>query len=300
MPNWTEIAREIEAEIKKGNKQPFDPIKNKYLQALSEYTGRNSIAYYSAFLQKPGTPFTSIDDKDKVAFMTTINNLDRSKGLDLILHTPGGGIAATESIIYYLFSMFNGDIRAVIPQISMSAGTMIALSCKSIIMGKQSNLGPIDPQMGGLACEAVLAEFQQAKNDIKVNPHAAPLWQVIISKYHPTFLTACSQAIDWSKRVVKNALEKNMCVDNPDRAARILNVFADHATQKSHDRHISMEECKAAGVEIIEMEQDQTLQDLILSVHHAFIHTLTRSAAVKIVQNQKGVAFVDAFQVPSK
>ena len=84
--------------------------------------------------------------------MNAVYGLDRSKGLDLILHTPGGDLAATESIVTYLKKMFNNDIRAIIPQISMSAGTMIAMSCKEIIMGEQSSLGPIDPQMGGVAC----------------------------------------------------------------------------------------------------------------------------------------------------
>ncbi len=91
--------------------------------------------------------------------------MDRSKGLDLLLHTPGGDIAATESIVDYLNQIFGNDVRAIIPQISMSAGTMIALSSKQIMMGKQSNLGPIDPQMGGLACQAILDEFKKAVSD---------------------------------------------------------------------------------------------------------------------------------------
>ncbi len=63
----------------------------------------------------------------------------------MILHTPGGDIAATESIVDYLYCMFDKDIRVIVPQISMSAGTMIALASKEIVMGKHSNLGPIDP-----------------------------------------------------------------------------------------------------------------------------------------------------------
>ena len=34
------------------------------------------------------------------------NELDVEKGLDLILHTPGGDVAATESIIDYLNNIF--------------------------------------------------------------------------------------------------------------------------------------------------------------------------------------------------
>ena len=79
--------------------------------------------------------------------MTVIHQLDRDKGLDLILHTPGGDTAATESIVDYLHNMFGNNIRAIVPQLAMSAGTMIACSCKEIIMGLQSSLGPIDPQL---------------------------------------------------------------------------------------------------------------------------------------------------------
>ena len=78
--------------------------------------------------------------------MLCIHKLDRSKGLDLILHTPGGSGAATESLVNYLHQMFGNDIRAFVPQLAMSAGTILACSCKEIYMGKHSNLGLVDPQ----------------------------------------------------------------------------------------------------------------------------------------------------------
>ncbi|MBX4308663.1 ATP-dependent Clp protease proteolytic subunit, partial [Mycobacterium tuberculosis] len=87
-----------------------------------------------------------ITDEDKNGFMLCIHELDRTKGLDLIIHTPGGDSQATIALVDYLRSMFGKNIRAIIPQLAMSAGTMIACSCFEIIMGKQSSLGPIDPQ----------------------------------------------------------------------------------------------------------------------------------------------------------
>ena len=106
--------------------------------------------------------------------MATIKDLDSTKGLDLILHTPGGDIAATEALVGYLRSMFNTDIRAIIPQIAMSAGTMIALSCKEIVMGKHSSLGPIDPQLGGLPAHGIIEEFTKASDDAKLYPYMNP------------------------------------------------------------------------------------------------------------------------------
>lgn len=294
MPNWKEVLDEIQTEAKKGTPNALDVIRRKYLLEIHKKTGRNVIAYYSGWLQRGNAIDVIVNDKDKNAFMVNIHKLDRTKGLDLILHTPGGDLAATESIVDYLNQMFGNNVRAIIPQISMSAGTMIALSCKEILMGKQSNLGPIDPQMGGVACQAVLDEFEKAKSDIKTNPQAAPLWQVIISKYHPTFLGACQSSIEWSEKLASDWLTRNMCNGDDNKTKKILKEFSDHKTNKSHARHISKEKCKEIGVSIVDMEADNILQDLILTVHHSFMHTFSHSTATKIVENHLGVAYVEA------
>ncbi|MFT4522935.1 MAG: ClpP class serine protease [Bacteroidia bacterium] len=131
MPNWNEVLLEIQEEHNANpNESALDKVRRKYLKQVSDLTGRNVIAYYSGCLQKPKSPDTAVNDKDKSGFMLAIHKLYKSKGLDLILHTPGGDLAATESVVDYLYSMFGLDIRVIVPQISMSAGTMIALSSK--------------------------------------------------------------------------------------------------------------------------------------------------------------------------
>ena len=282
MPNWSEVLDEINQKYAaEPKKNPFDTIRRKYLRKIHQKTERNVIAYYSGWLQKPGAPDTAVNDKDKSGFMLTIHRLDKSKGLDLILHTPGGDIAATESLVDYLYSIFDKDIRVIVPQLSMSAGTMIALSSKEIMMGKHPNLGPIDPQIGGLACQAILDEFEQAKKDIKANPQSASLWQVIIGKYHPTLLGTCNQAIEWSEKMVKEWLEYNMCSDNKAQVKEVLKVFADHRKQKSHARHISKRECEEAGLNITALESDQELQDHVLTTHHVFSTYLCKYSSSK-------------------
>ena len=299
MPNWNEVIVEIQQEqLRNPNVNPLDTVRRKYLKKVSEITGRNTIAYYSGWLQKPTAPGTAVSDKDKSGFMLGINKLDRQHGLDLILHTPGGDIAATESLVDYLYAMFDKDIRVIVPQISMSAGTMIAFASKEIVMGKHSNLGPIDPQMGGLACQAVLNEFEQAKADIKQNPHSASLWQVIISKYHPTFLGACQQAIEWSEKMVSDWLKHNMCNGDEEIVKKIVGTFSNHSVQKSHARHISKKECIEVGLVISDLESNQELQDAVLTTHHAFMHTFSNTHCVKIIENQNGVAYIEQAAPP--
>lgn len=295
MPNWGEVLTEVQG-MRVEN--PLDSIRQKYLRIMHRYTGRNVIAYYSGFLQKPDSD-CAIDDNDKNAFMQTVYMLDKDKGLDLILHTPGGNTAATESIVNYLKSIFGNNIRAFIPQIAMSAGTMIALSCKEIIMGKESNIGPIDPQFGGMSCAGVIEEFEKAAVDIKSNPATIPLWQAIISKYHPTFLGDCQKAIDWSDKMVTEWLKDNMLSnnDNPEEdAKRIVEVLASHKETYNHSKHIHINECRNLGIKVIELESlqknkiegCQDLQDCVLTIHHTFMHTFSSSNAVKIVENQNG------------
>jgi ClpP class serine protease len=294
LPNWNEVLLEIQETHKNHpDHNPLDLVRRKYLKEIQGITGRNTIAYYSGWLQKPHSPDTVVNDRDKAGFMLAVHKLDKNQGLDLLLHTPGGDLAATELLVDYLYSIFDKDIRVIVPQISMSAGTMIALSAKSIVMGKHSNLGSIDPQMGGLACQAVLHEFEQAKNDLRVNPHAAPLWQSIIGKYHPTFLGACQQAIDWSESMVRTWLTENMCSYNTDKVENILAMFSDHKKQKSHSRHISKKQCEEVGLNIESLEANKALQNAVLTTHHAFMHTFTNTTSVKIIENHLGVAYIE-------
>ncbi len=185
-----------------------------------------------------------------------VSGLDKSKGLDLILHTPGGDIAATEHIINYLHSIFNENIRAIVPQMAMSAGTMISVSCKEIIMGKQSSLGPFDPQFGGVACQSVIEEFEKAKEDVRLNPHSLGLWQAIISKYNPTFILSCEQAIELTNELADKILLRS--IDCKQTRDKIKKVFNNNKTSKIHSRHFSKEKAKDAGLNIVDLESYQT------------------------------------------
>ncbi|MDO5837557.1 MAG: ATP-dependent Clp protease proteolytic subunit [Methanomassiliicoccales archaeon] len=292
MPSWNDILNEISHVH---SPDGIDIIRRKYLKSISDATGRNTIAYYSSFLQKPGAPFVDINDDDRNALMSVVYKMDRSKGLDLILHTPGGSIAATESIVDYLGRMFGNDVRAIIPQIAMSAGTMIACSCKSIIMGKQSNLGPIDPKYNGISTYGVIEEFERAKSEIAKDPRTIPIWQTIMGKYNPAFIGDCEKAIQWSNTIVTNWLSSNMLKDNPDLAATVVKHLSDHSETLSHERHIHIDECRRLGLVIESLEDmlpDRSFQDRVLSTHHSYMLTFSSTSATKIVENQFGTAVI--------
>lgn len=306
MPNWNDILVEIQTYVQQNINNPnqarqaVDIIRRKYIGQLYDHTQRNVIAYYSAFLSKPDANGLEINDEDKNGFMMAIHRMDRSKGLDLIIHSPGGNIAATQSLVDYLHKMFGNNIRAIVPQIAMSAGTMLACSCKTILMGTHSNLGPIDPQVRGVPAYGVIQEFRRAYREVHRDATKALIWQPIIGQYRPTFLSQCENSIKWSNEFVRDQLITVMFegdADAFDKANRIVKMLTDYKRNKSHERHINYDECNSMGLNVEKIEDDGTLQDLILSVHHCYMHTLMNTPSYKIIENQLGTAFVKQIMV---
>lgn len=298
MPSWGELLRKLETEIHT-HQNPTAGIRyltaelSKNIANFSKHRNRNTIVYFSSFLHKGGID-TFINDKDINGFMETVYGLDKSKGLDLILHTPGGEIAATEQIIYYLRNIFNGDIVVIVPQLAMSAGSMISVSAKEIIMGKQSCLGPFDPQLGGVPCQSILKEFNWAVDSIKKDPVSLGLWQTIINKLTPTFLYSCRQAIELSD-VLANEILKEL---NPEVRKEIKRVFGDNDHSKVHSRHINRDIAKKTGLNITYLEENSTTQDLVLTIHRCCMLLADRTNLAKLVQNNNNRAYTTNLPIP--
>ena len=65
-----------------------------------------------------------------------------------------------------------------------------------------------------------------------------------------------------------------------------------NANNKSHSRHFTIDFCKNLGLNVIALEEDQKLQEAVLSVHHAFVITLDATPATKIIENQFGFRYI--------
>jgi hypothetical protein len=240
-----------------------------------------------------------INDEDKNGFMLCIHKLDRKKGLDLFLHTPGGNVAATESLVDYLRQMFGDDIRAFVPQLAMSAGTIIACACREIFMGTHSNLGPVDPQINGIPAYAVVGEITLAYEEMIKDSMKQFVWHPILSRYTPGFVQQCHWSIQRAKDMVTQFLKTNMlnnAADGENIANKIVVRLTDLSSSKGHDKHIEIKECEEMGLVIHRLEDDKKLQDLVLTVHHCYMYTLANTPAFKIIENHMGRRWIKMIQ----
>jgi hypothetical protein len=300
MPTWGEILAELHdpANQLPNGLPDFDSVRRKYLGQLFALTKRPTIIYYTDWFGKGG-PAASITLEDMQGMMEVCKDL-HGPNLDILLHSPGGSPEAAASIVRYLRTKFS-HVRVFIPLAAMSAATMWALAGDVIVMGKHSQLGPIDPQMVSGAwtapAHAILRQFDQAKDECS-DPSRLGAWIPILQQYGPALIQQCEDAEALALRLVREWLEQYMFSSDPDatrKAEDIAGYFANHEIHRSHALGIDREQARDQGVLVEDLEWDQALQDAVLSVHHATMHTLL-GPAIKIVENQLGRAYVKLAQ----
>jgi hypothetical protein len=174
-------------------------------------------------------------------------------------------------------------------------------------MGKQSALGPIDPQMvlptgGGvrsIPAQAILDEFEDIKKEVLEKPALAAIYYDRIRGYPYGFIKLCRTAIEHSQTRVAEWLAKYMFKNQPDatkKAAKtadwLAHEYASHGRplgHGSHSRPLGLE-IIAAETELVikRLEEDQKLQDLVLSTYHATTLTFDTTPCFKLVENHFG------------
>ncbi len=203
MPGLKDTIEEIE---RRGN--DFDGVRRERIRAVEQITGRPLVMYVTAFLNRGKVQASGgevgIDGNDKSAFDEAISTLDRSKGLDVLIHSPGGEPEAAEAIVELLRCQFP-SLRFIVPDQAKSAATMMCCAGDEILMDERSELGPIDPQMvitrgdGRVIfapAQAIIDQFEGAKESLAKNPQHLPAWLPILQSLSPSLLTQCEAAFN--------------------------------------------------------------------------------------------------------
>jgi len=151
----------------------------------------------------PLTRFINIEDSEQV--LTAIRLTDKNVPIDLILHTPGGLVLASEQIAESLLR-HPGKVTVFVPHYAMSGGTMIALAADELVMDENAVLGPLDPQLGQYPAASLVKVLETKPikdiDDQTVNVAVKALKQV--------------------KLTAKNLLAKHMAEEKAEETAELL------------------------------------------------------------------------------
>jgi len=246
----------------------------------------------------------AIDLSDKSGFVEAVNGIS-GDDIDVVLHSPGGSPEATESIVQILRSRFK-NIRFIIPSVAKSAATMLAMSGNEIILGKDAEMGPTDPQMNRAGhlnpAHAILRQFDEAKREIGGNSDNLPAWLPILEQYGPSLLVQCKDAQNLTKTLVKDWVFKYMF--NADarkkRKAATIAAFLCNKNHLSHGRAIPIEELKKRGV-LIKRADEYTpdLSEAIKDIDYATLQTFALTGAYKMFENHLGKGLYKVLQQAS-
>jgi hypothetical protein len=282
-------------------------LRKKYIEALSERTGRTTFLYYSGFQHTTEAPPNELQvaSADMTGFMEVCSNVTDHRNLDLFLHSPGGDGEAADQICAYLRTQFD-HIRAIVPVYAMSAATMMALSADEILMGAHSQLGPIDPQLTvhmpegprSASAQAIKDQFELATKECQ-DPNKLPAWLPILRSYAPGLLATCDNAALRAEQIVQGALERYMFAGEDDAAAKAAAAaewFGDAKTFLSHGRPVRRDEAREHEITVSDLEEDGALQDAVLSVHHAALISMAKLPIVKLIENNRDRRFLRIVQ----
>jgi ClpP class serine protease len=181
-----------------------------------------------SFLGIPIARFIDIEDSEAV--LTAIRLTPPSLPIDLLLHTPGGLVLASEQIAEAL-KKHPGPVRVLVPHYAMSGGTLIALAASQITMDPNAVLGPVDPQLGEYPAASIVAAARQP------NPNRDDRTLILAD--------LAEKALRQVKATVIGLLRGRM---DPNDAEKV----ADALTQGywTHDYPIDVEQARALGLPV--------------------------------------------------
>jgi ClpP class serine protease len=185
-----------------------------------------------SFLGFPIARYIDIEDSEDV--LRAIRFTPPDMPIDLLLHTPGGLVLASEQIAFAL-KRRQGKVTVFVPHYAMSGGCLLALASDEIVMDQNAVLGPVDPQLGTAqssfaAASVVKALKQPNPNRDDTTLILGDLAEKALRQVHET--------------VRKLLLEHHSEAD----AERIAAALADG--QWTHDYPLYVEELKELGITV--------------------------------------------------
>jgi len=215
-------------------KKMLESARIKLLEKIEQQRNSRVIAFIHrqetmSFLGFPLMRYIDINDSEEI--LRAIKLTDKSIPIDLILHTPGGLVLASEQIANAL-KKHQAKVTVFVPHYAMSGGTLIALAADEIVMDENAVLGPLDPQLGQKPAASVLKILEQKPIE-KISDDTLILADL------------AKKAIGQIKALIINLLKDKMDINKAESLAETL------ASGKwTHDYPITVEEAKQLGLNV--------------------------------------------------
>lgn len=265
----------------------------------SHLGGRTLVTYFTSFEH-----LVDIDNDDCDMLQSVLQHIDVSKGLALMVSSPGGDGLAAERIVNTCRAYSGtGDYWAIVPGRAKSAATIVCMGASKIFMAAPSELGPVDPQIlrreqSGLkqfsAYSLVSGYTKLFEDAVKAKGNLEPFIQQL-QKYDIREINKYSDLIKLSESIAVKIL-KSGCMSAKSTAAikKAVEIFLDPKKGTiSHSRSINREEARNCGLCIENLDVNS---DSWRAIYELYVRTETfvgSQIAAKAVESRE-----ESFMVP--
>ncbi|HET9809634.1 MAG TPA: hypothetical protein VFQ66_08055 [Candidatus Limnocylindria bacterium] len=185
-----------------------------------------------SFLGFPIARYIDIEDSEDV--LRAIRFTPPDMPIDLLLHTPGGLVLASEQIAFAL-KRREGKVTVFVPHYAMSGGTLVALAADEIVMDQNAVLGPVDPQLGTAQSSFAAASVLKALEQPNPNRDDTTLILGDLAK----------KALRQVHETVRKLLLEHHSEGDAERIATAL-----ASGQWTHDYPLDVEELRELGIKV--------------------------------------------------
>lgn len=237
-------------------------IRQLLLSDLREVTQKETIVYFSQLSE--GINHTDADDLSEIIEGLTTPHVD------IIIQTPGGDVDAVEKIITLLKCRLE-SYRVIVPSWAKSGGTAIAISSDEILLGVNSELGPIDPQMrvpgfGFVPCQFVANDDSQPS---------------LISQ---TALNSVERMKDLAKKILHDGMLRN---ENEEAIKKTVDKLSSSDSYKSHGAVIDYSEAKSLGLNVSWLTPESKEWKLVWLLYSCYDYDTKVKGLGKIIEGER-------------
>ena len=243
-------------------KKALERSRYSFLRSLEKSRGTRFITliHRQEAISLFGLPISRyIDIEDSEQVLRAIRFTPDDMPIDIILHTPGGLLLATEQIANALLR-HPAKVTVFVPHYAMSGGTMIALAADEIVMDENAVLGPVDPQIGQFPAVSILSAVAK-KNINRVDDNTLIMADI------------SEKAIKQVKASINRLMAGKFATERVEEMACALSTW-----KWTHDYPISYDELKQMGLAV-----NNDIPDMIYELMELYPQPVQRMPSVQYI-----------------
>ncbi len=238
---------------------------------------------------------------------SALQKLDLSKGLALVVSSPGGDGLAAERIINMCRNYSGtGEYWALVPSKAKSAATIVCFGASKILMGPTSELGAIDPQipigkdalMNQISVYNLIKSYEKLFNKaVKLESgHLEPYLQQL-SRYDEREIEELRNALKLSEEIAIRYLISGMMKGKSQTdIKKALKIFLTPERTRTHGRPIYREEAKELGFNIEFMNLKSKEWELLNELYIRTNNFVSTKATKCVETKHRDKAFLVPYQ----